>query len=213
MEVSRKILGEHIGKDGQIIVDLITCSRKSVNGIPEEFHSMVYSLAILENDKWKRITPNLAEKILDLDVIKESVNTERLMDEVEDISSKNIKNTQEKIQEENERFVDLERDHIRQYAKEALLRHKSDMDKITAEMESMENQLKASRTMGFHEKQEVRDQIDKKQKQYFKAQEKYFRAEREQFMFRDKQVEQLKNRLKLTFNTRRLASVKFTIIQ
>ena len=209
---ARKILGEHIGKEGQLTVDIINCSRKTINGDAEEFHRMVYSILVKNEDGWKSIASSLGERILDLDIVSERNDSSRLRDELEDLSTKNVRNTQQKILEENERFVDLERDHIRQFAKESLMRHEADMKKIKDEIDTLENQLKASKTMGFHERQEVRDQIDKKQKQYFKAQEKYIRAEREQFMVRDKQVEQLKDRLQLKFDTRRIASVKFTIL-
>lgn len=208
---ARKILGEHIGKEAQLTVDLITCVRKTINGDREEFHQMVYSMLLKNGEEWTPVAPSLAERILDLDIVNEQIDPSRLRDELEDLSSRNLHITHQKILEENERFVDLERDHIRQYAKEALLRHEADMAKIKDEIDALENQLKASKTMGFHERQEVKDEIQKKEKQYFKAQEKYLRAEREQFMLRDKQVEQLKDRLKLQFETRRIASVKFTI--
>ena len=207
----RKVLEDYIGKEGQLIIERMTAKRETVNKQPEEFDELIFSAIVQSDHGWQEIGSSLIEHISDLFVTSEYNDTSRQRDELLDISVKNRElREQEKI-EQNEQYIDKERDQIRRFSKESLMRHEADMHKIREDIDKLENQLSGSKTMGFHERQEVQDEIDKRRKDYFKAQERYIKAEREQFNVQDELVRQLKGRMQLNFKYNQIASIKFKI--
>jgi SNF2 family DNA or RNA helicase len=210
-QAKRKVLEEFVGKGGQLIIERVTAKRQTVNKQDEEFDELIFSAIIYTNESWQPINANLIEHIDDLEVTSEYVDTTRQRDELQDIVEKNRKQYEQERIEQNEQYIDKERDQIRRFSKESLMRHETDMQKIRDDIDKLENQLSGSKTMGFHERQEIQDSIDKQRKDYFKAQERYIKAEREQFNVQDELVRQLKSRMQLTFNYTQIASIKFKI--
>ena len=94
---------------------------------------------------------------------------------------------------------------------ETLIKFKMEKEKREEEIKDLQKQTRASKTMGFHEIQKIKEQVDKKQKEYFKAQKKYFQAQEQQFLNKDKKSEELNNKLQLTFEVKRLANVALII--
>jgi hypothetical protein len=80
------------------------------------------------------------------------------------------------------------------------------------EIKDLQKTMRASRTLGSHERDQIQEQIDKKQKEFFRAQKRYFQAQEEQFIDKDKKVTELRSKLQMNFEHERIASVRFTII-
>ena len=207
----RKVLEEFIGKEVQLVIERMTAKRETINRQIEKFDELIFSAIINTDDGWQPIGSSLIEHISDLVVLEEHYDVSHQRDELLDLVKKNRNvRAQEKI-EQNEQYIDKEREQIRRFSKESLMRHEADMQKIRNEIDKLENQLTGSKTMGFHERQEIQDQIDKQRKDYFKAQERYIKAEREQFNVQDELIRQLKGRMQLNFSYNEIASIKFNI--
>ncbi|MBI2042730.1 MAG: hypothetical protein HYT21_03235, partial [Candidatus Nealsonbacteria bacterium] len=87
-----------------------------------------------------------------------------------------------------------------------------EMDTREREIKDLQKTMRASRTLGAHERDQIQADIDKKQKELFKAQKRYIQAQQEQFVDKDKKVADLRNKLQMSFSYERIASVKFNII-
>lgn len=209
----RKYFEELIGKKGQIIVDLLTSKRKTINNQEEVFENLIVSVIIFDGESWKLLEEQRAKKLFDLDVVKEE--TETFFPDARLLGKANgqIDSKKQHIIDENEAYIDKEMQIIDTFMTESLLRHKQDIEEKESEIKETERQLvHAGRTMGFYERQQIRDQIDKKQQNLLKVQKKYFQVQSSQFTEKEKKVSDLKGKLKMTFETKRLAQVQLTIV-
>jgi len=207
----RKSHEDFIGKEGQLIIDLLTAKRKTVNNGDEIFEKIIVSAMFNDGDSWKKIDIGRAKKIMDLNIIKESRITDRLRDELIDYAKHNTKERKKEITEENEEYVLQEIDLLNKFTEEALLKHQNEIHEREKGLKDMNKKLKASKTMGYHEIQQVQEQINKKQKELLKAQKKYFEAQEAQFKQKDNTVAGLRNKLQMNYEVRRLAEIKFII--
>ena len=208
----RKYFEEYIGKSGQILVHSITCKRKSINGQDDYFEKLIITPMINSGDKWEKIEPSRGEKLLELDVTSEISDLERMRDELEDYSKENIKVSQDNIENENANYIEDEMGNMQRFVEESLLNFDKEIESRKREVTDLSRQLRASKTMGFYEREQIHEEIDKKQKELFVAQKKYIKAQEAQFVEKDKKMADLKGRLKLSFEVSQIARIKFTII-
>ncbi len=201
-----------VGKECQLVADLLKCERRTVNDTREEFEKIILTGFVKENDRWKPIVNSRLERLFDLDVASEDKNESRLRDELEDTASSQLKSAQEDVNTENERYIFEEMDRLDQFVEESLLKFRQEMDTREKEIKELQKTMRASRTLGAHERDQIQADIDKKQKELFKAQKRYIEAQQKQFVDKDKKVADLRNKLQMSFSHERIASVKFTII-
>jgi len=214
-EVSgRKYFEEFIGSDGQLLLDIVTFQRKTVNNNDEIFEQVIPSVLINKNGEWEKIEPQRAERIFDLEIIEENNFSERVRDELIDYALFNMEDAKQAIKNKNEQFVEQEMQVLDRFVEESLLKYEQDMDLIKKELKDFSRKLTVnSRTMGFHEKQEIYEEKDKKQKELFKLQTKYIKAEQQQLKEKDHKVAGLRGKLQISFTSKRLAQVHFKIIE
>ena len=208
----RKYFDDSIGKSGQLIIDLLTCSRKTINNQNEIFEKLVASGVIIDGEAWKLLNPDRAIKLLDMQVTQESeakiIPFERLVEKARNL----VEDEKQRIADENEEFVDHEMQLIETFIEESMLRFKKELEERESELKELSKQLsKSGRTIGFYERQQIHDQLDRKQQELFRSQKKYFQAQSVQFADKEKRVGDLKNKLKLRFDVKRLAEVQFKI--
>ncbi|EKE13608.1 MAG: hypothetical protein ACD_12C00889G0002 [uncultured bacterium] len=211
-EKARKSFEEYIHKDGQLIIDILISKRKTINNTEEIFENMIVSMLIKEGVTWKKIETKRGEKILELEIENERPSLNRLRDELLDITNENLQHQKELIIKQNEDYVFQEEDHLNKFIEESLLKFKNEIENREKELKELNKQLRNSKTLGYYERQQVQDEIAKKQKELFKTQKKYFQAQESQFTEKDKRVFDLRNKLQLNFETKRLAEVEFTIV-
>ncbi|MBU1130736.1 DEAD/DEAH box helicase family protein [Patescibacteria group bacterium] len=212
-ESGRKYLDEYIGLDCQLVLDLITFQRKTINNTEEIFEQLVPSMIIQKDSNLIKVDMHRAEKIFDLDVVEEVNSPKRVHDSLIDYAVKNMEIAKQQIIENNERFVDQEMQVLDKFVEESLLKYEQDMQIIKNELKDLSKKLtNNSRTMGFHEKQEIYEEKDKKQKELFKLQNKYIQAEQQQLKEKDKKLMDLRGKLQITFASKRLAQINFKII-
>ena len=131
---------------------------------------------------------------------------------VEDYSKENIKASQDNIENENANYIEDEMGNMQRFVEESLLNFDKEIESRKREVTDLSRQLRASKTMGFYEREQIHEEIDKKQKELFVAQKKYIKAQEAQFIEKDKKMADLKGRLKLSFEVSQIARIKFTII-
>lgn len=199
-----------IGKDCQLAIDLLSCARRTVNNSEEAFEKIIVTGLVKNGDTWEPIKLNL-DRIFDLDIDREQTADIRLRDELEDLSTLRLKGIQEEINRENERYIYEEMDRLDQFVEESLLKFQQEMDTRQREIKDLQKTMRASRTLGAHERGQIQDEIDKKQKDLFKAQKRYIQAQQEQFVDKDKKVAELRNKLQMTFSHDRIASARFVV--
>jgi len=208
----RKYFEEFIGKKGQIIMHLLTCKRKTINGQDEVFEKFIIGCMVTDGEGWKLLDPQRGEKILELDVVSEKEQKVSISENLSRFANELLDKEKQNTIEDNEEYVDREMQLIDSFMTDSLLRFKKEIDKRENELKDLNKQLsRGSRTMGFYERQEVRGQIDKKQQELFKAQKKYFQAQALQFTDKEKRVTDLKSKLHLNFELKHLADVQFII--
>jgi superfamily II DNA or RNA helicase len=217
-DLGKRLFADWKKCEGHIIVHRLHCEYQSVigEGRREIFEEFVYSGIICKSDGWEIITnQKLLAQLLD-PVLMEWNNMKeksfRIRDDLVDQLPKDIASATQRIIDKNEEFVDRQRALLQQYAQDSLLKIKKEIDEKEEEIKTLERQLKISRTMGAHERRELRDEIDKKQKDYFKVQKKYFDAQEQAFHDRDEELKTLKNKLELTISEEKLLSLHFTIV-
>lgn len=201
-----------VGKECQLIADLLKCERRTVNDTKEEFEKIILTGFIKQSDHWERIQDSRLERLFDLDVVSEEKDKSRLRDELTDAASTQLKKAQEDVNTDNERYIFEEMDRLDQFVEESLLKFRQEMDTREKEIRELQKTMRASRTLGAHERDQIQADIDKKQKELFKAQKRYIQAQQEQFVDKDKKVADLRNKLQMSFSYERIASVKFNII-
>ena len=201
-----------VGKECQLVADLLKCERRTVNDTKEEFEKIVLTGFVKQNDHWERIQDSRLERLFDLDVVNEEKDKSRLRDELEDTASSQLKKAQEDVNTDNERYIFEEMDRLDQFVEESLLKFRQEMDTREREIKDLQKTMRASRTLGAHERDQIQADIDKKQKELFKAQKRYIQAQQEQFVDKDKKVADLRNKLQMSFSHERIASVKLNII-
>ena len=208
----RKVLEEFIGMDGQISVDVLNCSRKTINNTEETFEKIIVSSLVFKDGQWQKIEPKRAEKLFELEVTEEKNMHERLRDELSDLIQKNGNDFKQEIKAENEGYVDQEMQNLDRFVDESILKYKQEMDLREQELKEIGKKLKiSSKTTGFHERQQILEEKDKKQKDLFKAQNKYMKMQQEQFLQKDQKVMDLRNKLEMTFEYKNLAKIQFKI--
>lgn len=209
-----KIYEDLIGEECQLVIDLLACERKTVNNSPEAFEKMVLTGLIKKDNKWDVIRSSRLERLFDLDVISESRVPGRIRDELIDAASKELDETQDNINTENENYIFEEINRLDEFVQESLMKFKLEMDTREHEIQDLQkSSARSSRTMGAHERDQILEQIGKKQKELFKAQRRYIQAQQEQFVNKDKKVADLRNKLQISFSNQRIASVQFTILK
>ena len=209
----RKIFDEYVGKKGQLVVDLITCKRKTSNNQDEVFEKIVTNAVVYDNGGWKLIHDQRANKLFDLDIIKEDSKEVSLDNRLLNQAKSDIDDKKQEISIENESYIDRELEAIDTFMTESLLRHKQNIEEKEKDIKELDRQLiHGGKTMGFYERQQIRDQIDKKQQDLLKVQKKYFQVQSAQFAEKERKVSDLKGKLKMSFVTTRLAEVQFNIV-
>ncbi|MCL5667269.1 MAG: SNF2-related protein [Patescibacteria group bacterium] len=212
-EDHRKILEDYVGLDGQISVDVLNCSRKTINNTEENFEKIIVSAMVNKDGQWQKIEPKRAEKIFELRVTQEQSLEQRLRDELVDLTQKNVSDFQQEIIAENEGYVDQEMQNLDRFVEESLLKNKEEIDLREQELKEISKKLRGSSpTSGFHERQQILEEKDKKQKELFKAQSKYIKMQQEQFLQKDQKVMDLRNKLQMTFEHKNLAKIQFKIL-
>ncbi|OQW98817.1 MAG: hypothetical protein BWK68_00070 [Elusimicrobia bacterium A5] len=201
-----------VGKECQLVADLLKCERRTVNDTKEEFEKIILTGFIKQSDHWERIQDSRLERLFDLDVVSEEKDKSRLRDELTDTAFSQLKKAQEDVNADNERYIFEEMDRLDQFVEESLLKFRQEMDTREKEIKDLQKTMRASRTLGAHERDQIQADIDKKQKELFKAQKRYIQAQQEQFVDKDKKVADLRNKLQMSFSYERIASVKFNII-
>jgi adenine-specific DNA-methyltransferase len=199
-----------IGKECQLVVDILLCARRTVNNTEEQFEKIITTGLVKNGDRWEPIKLNL-DKIFDLDIEQEKIADGRLRDELEDVANRQIKNFQDEINAENEKYIYEEMDRLNQFVEESLLKFQQEMTIRQQEIKDLQKTMRASRTLGSHERDQIQTGIDKKQKDLFRAQKRYIQAQEEQFADKDRKVTALRNKFQMTFSHERIASVMLTI--
>lgn len=201
-----------VGKECQLVADLLKCERRTVNDTKEEFEKIILTGFVKQGDHWERIQDSRLERLFNLDIVNEEKDKSRLRDELEDTASSQLKKAQEDVNTDNERYIFEEMDRLDQFVEESLLKFRQEMDTREKEIKDLQKTMRASRTLGAHERDQIQADIDKKQKELFKAQKRYIQAQQEQFVDKDKKVADLRNKLQMSFSYERIASVKLNII-
>lgn len=209
----RKYFGEYIGKRGQIIMNLLTCRRKTINNQDEVFEKLIVNAMIFDHEGWKLLDQSRSEKLLELDVINENDTKFKIHERLQSQSEHQVENEKQNTVDENEQYIDKEMNRIDTFMTESLLRFKKDNEIKEEELKNLNSQLiHGGKTMGFYERQQVHDQIDKKQQDLLRVQKRYFQAQSDQFSDKAKRVTDLKGKLKMSFEIKRLAEVEFSIV-
>src|SRR3989344_1488916 len=216
-DMGKRLFAEWKNSEGHLVIHRLFCEFQSVIGTDrrEVFEELVYSGIVSKPGGWEIIpNPKLLAQLLDPSLMKWSNMDEkefRIRDDLADQLPKDIAFAKQRTVDKNEEFIDRQRAILQQYAQDSLLRIKKEMDEKDDEIKTLERQLKITRTMGAHEKRELRDEIDKKQKDYFKVQKKYFEAQEQAFRDRDTELKMLKSKLELTITEEKLLTIHFTI--
>lgn len=201
-----------VGKECQLIIDLLKCERKTVNDAKEDFEKIILTGLVKQDEKWEQIQCSRLDRLFDLKVVSSEKSNFRPCGELEDLAFLRMKSEQEKINTENERYIFEEMERLDQFIEESLLKFKQEMDVREKEIKKLQGTMRVSRTLGSHERDQIQAEIDKKQKDLFRAQKRYIKAQQEQFIDKDKKVSDLRNKLQMSFSRERIASVKFKVI-
>ena len=162
----------------------------------------------------EKLDPLLSEKLFELNLVNEIPYQENLSSEISFYSENVIQEEKKKITRSNENYVMQEMENLDKFAEESLLRNKQEMDSREQELRDLGKRLSgSSKTMGFHERQEILEERDTKQKELLKAQKKYFQMQEEQFRHKDKKIAELRGNLQMNYEHTKLAEAVFTIIE
>ncbi len=208
----RRSFEDLIGKECQLVVDLLKCKQHTINGVREEFERITVAGLMKDGDHWQPIKNLNLDRLFDLAIVNEGASEDHLRDELEDVAVKLLEKTKEEINVGNESYIYEEMDQLNQFIEESLLKGKQEMEIREREIKDLQKTMRASRTLGSYERDQIQEQIDKKQKEFFRAQKRYFQAQEEQFIDKDKKITELRGKLQMNFEHERIASAKFTII-
>ena len=189
------------GKKGLKIIRIDRLVPKQVAVLTVYFNIYGFSLEVAEEFK----------KIFDLDVTTETTYKGRIRDELIDFAEVNINQKKESISEENTTYINEEINLLNKFTEEALLKFKQEIDHRENDIKEYNKRMRASRTMGAHEIQELQQEVEKKQKDLFKAQKNYFKNQEEQFKLKEYKVGSLRNKLQMNYTLKRVAEVVFKI--
>ena len=110
-----------VGKECQLVADLLKCERRTVNDTKEEFEKIILTGFVKQGDHWERIQDSRLERLFNLDVVNEEKDKSRLRDELEDTAFSQLKKAQEDVSTDNERYIFEEMDRLDQFVEESLL--------------------------------------------------------------------------------------------
>src|SRR3989344_2867290 len=211
------------GKNGFLQLNKVVCRRKTINNADEIFEKIVFT-CVAQNDKswalpttmhdgsgWILLENDRAEKLINLNVVEEKIVEVRTPMILEECVQENISKEKEQFIEKNQGFVDKMRDQLNRNSEEVLLRFKRETDERGEEIKALERSMRGSKTLGFHEKQEIQQEVDKKQRQYAQAVKRHADEQIRQFKDKDVSLRSLQEKLTLSFETKHLATVSFTI--
>jgi hypothetical protein len=211
------------GQAGLLRLDKVICKRKTINDIVETFEKVVFTCLLKKDHSWAFPTTSpggngwslfssyRSSRLVNLNVVDEKEDT---LDTPEFLNScvlDNIEKAKQEFTEENESFIDKMTDQLNKYSEEVLLRFKREMEDREEEMKALERSMRGSKTLGFHERREIQGEIDKKQRQYAQAVKKHAEAQIVLFKEKDKKLNDLLDKLTLSFETMHIATVSFTI--
>ncbi len=211
------------GKNGLLRLDKVSCKRKTINNSNEIFEKLVFTCLIKDNNAWtlpttasdgkgwSLISDYRATRLIHLDVIEEKVQSVKFPGVLEKCAQENIDKRKEEFVEENQGYIEKMTDQLNQYSEEVLLRFKHEMEDREEEIKALQKSMRGSKTLGFHEKQQVLQEIDKKQRQYAQAVKKHAEMQIGLFKDKDKSLMDLEDKLTLEFEVKELATVSFTI--
>ncbi len=210
-------------KNGILQLNKVICKRKTINNTDEVFEKIVFT-CIIQNDKswtsptamiggngWMLFDNYRAKRLINLDVVEEKLEPVQSPIILGECVQKNIGKEKEQFIEENQGFVDKMRDQLNRNSEEVLLRFTREMDERKEEIKALERNMRGSKTLGFHEKQEIQQEVDKRQRQYGQAVKRYADEQIRQFKDKDVSLKDLQEKLTLSFETKHLATVSFTI--
>lgn len=212
-ERKRHSFEDLVGKECQLIFDVLNCRRRTINDTNEQFEKIILSGLYKDGDAWKPIDSARLEKIFTaLEIEREEQADDRLRDELEDLATKHVNKEKEQISSENEKYIFEEMDRLNQFVEESLLKFQQEMDDRRKEISDLKKTVRASRTLGHHERLQIQDQITKKQQELFRAQKKYIKAQEDQMRGASTKEKDLRGKLQMEFERERIASVHFSII-
>ena len=136
-EKERKYFEDFIGKNGQLTLDIITCRRKTINNQDEIFEKLIVNSAIFDRGGWKLLNAERAEKLFELNVIKEASSKFQLFDRLIQDEKERLENEKQKIIDENEEYVDHEMQVIETFIEESMLRFKKEIDGKEGELKEL----------------------------------------------------------------------------
>lgn len=211
-------------KLGFLRIDKVICKRKTINDSDEVFEKIVFT-SVIKNDKswtlptsltdgkgWNLLSDYRASRLVNLNVTEEKILDEiKFPNLLEECGKENIDKNKQGFIEENQNFIDKMRDQLNQHSDEVLLRFKREMEEREEELKVLQRSMKGSKTVGFHERQQIQQEIDKKQRQYALAVKKHAETQVDLFKDKDKNLKDLENKLSLSFAIEHLATVSFTI--
>ncbi len=211
------------GKNGFLRLNKIACKRKTINNANEIFEKIVFT-CVIQNDKswtsptemsggngWMLFDNYRAERLINLNVVEEKLEEIQSPIILEECVQENISKKKQQFIEENQGFIDKMRDQLNRNSEEVLLRFKREMEDREEEIKALERSMRGSKTLGFHEKQEIQQEVDKKQRQYAQAVKRHADEQIKQFKDKDVSLKGLQEKLTLSFETKHLATVSFTI--
>lgn len=212
-ERKRHSFEDLVGKECQLIFDVLNCRRRTINDTNEQFEKIILSGLYKDGDTWKPIDASRLEKVFTaLEIEREENADGRLRDELEDLATKHVNKEKEQISSENEKYIFEEMDRLNQFVEESLLKFQQEMDDRRKEINDLKKTVRASRTLGHHERLQIQDQISKKQQELFRAQKKYIKAQEDQMRGASTKEKDLRGKLQMEFERERIASVYFSII-
>lgn len=223
-EDSKRLEFEDIqGKKGLLRLSKVSCKRKTINDFDEVFEKLVFTCLIKDDNSWtlptkvsdgngwSLLTDYRADRLVTLDVIKEKVEKLIIPVVLEKCTQENIDKTKEGFIEENQGYIEKMTDQLNQYTEEVLSRFKREMEERENEIKALEKSMRGSKTIGFHEKQQIQQEVDKSQRQYAQAFKRFGDEQLRLFKEKDQRLKDLQNKLTLSFSIEHLANVSFTI--
>ncbi len=163
-ERGHQTFADLVGKEGQLTIDLLTCVRHTVNDSEEKFEKIIVTGLVKNGDRWEQVPSARLDKLFDLDVERELPADGRMRDELEDVAVVVLKKNQDEIGAKNEHYIYEEMDHLTQFVQESLLKFQQEMEVREHEIKELQKTMRASRTMGSHEREQIQGEIDKKQR-------------------------------------------------
>ena len=208
---SRTGLEEFSGRNGFLVLDKLICKRKTINGTDETFEKIVPTCLLQNGDSWESVPSYRALRLMILDIEDENERKIDLPNILKEKNKESIATTKEEFIQENESFIDKVTDQLNKYTEEVLLRFKREMEEREEEIKALERSMRGSKTLGFHEKQQIQQEIDKKQRRYAKAVRSHSEEQLRLFGEKTDRLKDLQNKLTLTFETKRITTVSFKI--